>query len=173
MHPLNISFYMSTHGDSHSGLSTWKYQFSCDHWSKAMLNSINTWNGEFDSSAVWVLLLTLKVGYIWLAILYWLCALCWCRIGNCCRLSHGWKQKILPLWSLHQILTSFCKGLLRPHGQSNPNTDTGLNWASSKKVHPADLWRVRYENLQGFPIQQWCQGLFRHRIPTPQFSCNC
>ena len=44
-----------------SGLSTWKYQFSYDHWSKATLSSVSTWMGHC-SSVAWVLLLTLKVG---------------------------------------------------------------------------------------------------------------
>ena len=44
-----------------SGLSTWKYQFSYDHWSQAMLSSVSTWMGDC-SSVAWVLLLTLKVG---------------------------------------------------------------------------------------------------------------
>ena len=44
-----------------SGLSTWKYQFSYDHWSQATLSSVSTWMGNCASDA-WVLLLTLKVG---------------------------------------------------------------------------------------------------------------
>ena len=44
-----------------SGLSTWKYQFSYDHWSQATLSSVSTWMGDC-SSVAWVLLLTLKVG---------------------------------------------------------------------------------------------------------------
>ena len=44
-----------------SGLSTWKYQFSYDHWSPATLGSVSTWMGDC-SSVAWVLLLTLKVG---------------------------------------------------------------------------------------------------------------
>ena len=39
--------------------STWKYQFSHDHWSQAMLNSASTWMGGCSSVAR-VLLLTLK-----------------------------------------------------------------------------------------------------------------
>ena len=45
-----------------SVLLTWKYQFSYDHWSQAMLGSVSTWMGDSHSSVVWVLLLTLKVG---------------------------------------------------------------------------------------------------------------
>ena len=44
-----------------SGLSTWKYQFSYDHWSQATSSSVSTWMGHC-SSVAWVLLLTLKVG---------------------------------------------------------------------------------------------------------------
>ena len=44
-----------------SGLSTWKYQLSYNHWSKATLSSVNTWMGDC-SSVAWVLLVTLKVG---------------------------------------------------------------------------------------------------------------
>ena len=44
-----------------SGLSTWKHQFSYDHWSQATLSSDSTWMGDC-SSVAWVLLLTLKVG---------------------------------------------------------------------------------------------------------------
>ena len=44
-----------------SGLSTWKYQFSYDHWSQATLSSVSTWMG-LCLSVAWVLLLTLKVG---------------------------------------------------------------------------------------------------------------
>ena len=44
-----------------SGLSTWKYQFSYDHWSQAMLCSVSTWMRNC-SSVAWVLKLTLKVG---------------------------------------------------------------------------------------------------------------
>ena len=42
-----------------SDLSTWKYQFSYDHWSQATLISVSTWMGDC-SSVAWVLLLTLK-----------------------------------------------------------------------------------------------------------------
>ena len=45
-----------------SGLSTWKYQFSYDHWSQATLSSASTWMGDSGSSVAWVLLLTIKVG---------------------------------------------------------------------------------------------------------------
>ena len=44
-----------------SGLSTWKYQFSYDHWSQATLSSVSTWMGDC-SSVAWGLLLTHKVG---------------------------------------------------------------------------------------------------------------
>ena len=54
-------------------LSSWKYQFSYNHWSQAKLSLVCTWMGDC-SSVVWVLLLTLKVGHIWLAVLYWLLA---------------------------------------------------------------------------------------------------
>ena len=50
--------------------SPWKYQFSRDRWSQAMLSSVSTWIGDFCSSVVWLLLLTLKIGFIWLAVLY-------------------------------------------------------------------------------------------------------
>ena len=41
-----------------SGLSTWKYQFSYDHWSRATLSSVSTtWMGDC-SSVAWMLLLT-------------------------------------------------------------------------------------------------------------------
>ena len=42
-----------------SGLSTWKYQFSYNHWSQATLSSVSTWMGNC-SSVAWALLLTLK-----------------------------------------------------------------------------------------------------------------
>ena len=42
-----------------SGLSTWKYQFSYDHWSQTTLSSVSTWMGNCASVA-WVLLLTFK-----------------------------------------------------------------------------------------------------------------
>ena len=44
-----------------SGLSTWKYQFSYNHWSQTTLSLVSTWMGDCSSLA-WVLLLTLKVG---------------------------------------------------------------------------------------------------------------
>ena len=44
-----------------SSLSTWKYQFSYDHWSQATLGSVSTSMGDC-SSVAWVLLLTHKVG---------------------------------------------------------------------------------------------------------------
>ena len=44
-----------------SDLSTWKYQFSYDHWCQATLSSVSTWMGDC-SSVVWVLPLTLNVG---------------------------------------------------------------------------------------------------------------
>ena len=78
-HPTCICAYNGPAG--RSGLSTWKYQFSYDHWSQATLSLVSTWMGDC-SSVVWVLLLSLKVGYIWLAVLYWLLALCWCRVSN-------------------------------------------------------------------------------------------
>ena len=43
-----------------SGLSTWKYQLSYDHWSQATVSSVSTWMGDCSSVAL-VLLLTLKV----------------------------------------------------------------------------------------------------------------
>ena len=43
----------------HSGLSTWKYQFSYNHWSQATLSLVSTWMGDC-SSVTWVLLLTLN-----------------------------------------------------------------------------------------------------------------
>ena len=42
-----------------SGLSTWKYQFSYDHWSQATLSLVSTSVGDC-SSVVWVLLITPK-----------------------------------------------------------------------------------------------------------------
>ena len=42
-------------------LETWKYQFSYDHWSQAMLSLVSTWMGDC-SSVAWVLRLTLTVG---------------------------------------------------------------------------------------------------------------
>ena len=50
-----------TKNEGQSGLSTWKYQFSYDHWSEAMLSLVSTWIGDSRSSVAWVLLLTLKV----------------------------------------------------------------------------------------------------------------
>ena len=44
-----------------SGLSTWKYVWSYDHWSQATLSLVSTWMRCY-SSVAWVLLLTLKVG---------------------------------------------------------------------------------------------------------------
>ena len=55
MGPINLVCYGS------SGLSTWNYQFSYDHWSQATLSLVSTWMGNC-SSVAWVLLLTLKVG---------------------------------------------------------------------------------------------------------------
>ena len=47
--------------EGHSGLSTWKYQFSYDHRGQATLSSVSTWIGDFHSSAFRVQLLTLRV----------------------------------------------------------------------------------------------------------------
>ena len=33
-----------------SGLSIWKYEFSYDHWSQAMLSSLSTWMGVLLST---------------------------------------------------------------------------------------------------------------------------
>ena len=44
-----------------SGLITWKYQFSYNHWIKQCCGLVSTWMGNC-SSVAWVLLLTLKVG---------------------------------------------------------------------------------------------------------------
>ena len=44
-----------------SGLSTWKSQFSYDHWSQATLSSVSAWMWDSGSSVAWVLPLTLKV----------------------------------------------------------------------------------------------------------------
>ena len=64
---------------------------------------LNAWMGDC-SSALRVLLLTVKVRHIWLAILHWLLALCWDRVSNWA-VKPGGARKLLGgarnLWS-HQ-----------------------------------------------------------------------
>ena len=92
----NLLFAKKGEAHGRSGLSTWKYQFSYNHWSQATLSSVSTWMGSC-SSVVWVLLLTLKVGYIWLAVLYCVdaeLAIGQCRLGvhRTCGLINPWHH---------------------------------------------------------------------------------
>ena len=49
---LNNYYHKYNHDNNfgHSGLSTWKYKFSYDHWSQAMLSSVSTWMGDCSKS---------------------------------------------------------------------------------------------------------------------------
>ena len=47
-----------------SGLSTWKYHFSYDHWSQAMLSSVSSWMGHCSSVARGLLLTLKAVGSV-------------------------------------------------------------------------------------------------------------
>ena len=105
-----------------SSLSTWKYQFSYNHWSQAMLSSDSTWMGDCWS-VVWLLLLTLKSRLDLISrVLFtgcWLCvdaelAIGQCRLGpltepvvwstlgtTCGRCQAGLEiPEDLPMWSL-------------------------------------------------------------------------
>ena len=98
-----------------------------------MLSSLSTLGD--CSRVVLVLLLTLKVGYIRLVILYWLLALCWCRVSNWAVQIRGarclWsKQPLAPhaddaklAWKSRQV--SLCDTLV---GQQEETKDVGKNF---------------------------------------------
>ena len=87
-------------GIGRSGLSTWKYQFSYDHWSQATLSSVSTWVG-YGSNVARVLLITVKrrLDLIFRVLFTgcWLCvdaelAIGQCRLGECTGLKKQWKH---------------------------------------------------------------------------------
>ena len=96
----NISIQNDSARIGRSDLLTWKYQFSYDHWSQAMLSSVSTWMGDCSSVAR-VLLLTLDlisrptlVAGCWLCVDAELEAIGQCRLGvhGTCGLINHWHH---------------------------------------------------------------------------------